>query len=665
MFGKKVLSIIALLFITVKAEPNACVFSDVTAGTCSITSGCLEQEYNKYFAISGNTATYATGAVTSGILVQVNEDGTDCSVVNTPGYYKSVAADGSTEIYISRNHDGTAVSVVEPDAACTGGGLYTGGKLCAEDDDTTNVIALETGEEINYYVINDKSEIFRSDEGKVVIKADATSFTLITLPANNLYLVNNKEKAATIVDSAASTPVLTSGSYLVKDLGGKLTGVSAGQFAAVYETGALDASKTGNEEYCVDSTTKAILGRKVEYCSGNEDNCGSYYTCNSSVCIETTNVIERRTNPSTCNVDEGTYTSCSGYYLKTDKTLLYCSGGECSAKTNVIGYLVNAADPTKYIKCSSKGSKVTVNAVDYDGNDCDNIVISGLEEECTDGSAGFGALIKDGEGVKICINANDGVSVTTAAQYFIDANVADKTFTKVAQGAGALAMIDIAASGNVILNTKAGNYIYDSIAHALHGTVDSNAKDLYVCALNENGVNVCAQDTNTIGYLANAGDTEPSTVKYIKCVPNEANNSCTAIADLPEGDTCTKVGDIVDKSKICVYADKVAVGSTTLTKASLDDGARFFVDASATGIFVKDAAAGYYVIVNVKGSDITLNREASPKKYRYAVGTRVYFKGEGGATTCNPGIQEGVDEYILKSEAGDNTGYYTIVEQGN
>lgn len=640
MFGKKVLSIIALLFITVKAEPNACVFSDVTAGTCSITSGCLEQEYNKYFAISGNTATYATGAVTSGILVQVNEDGTDCSVVNTPGYYKSVAADGSTEIYISRNHDGTAVSVVEPDAACTGGGLYTGGKLCAEDDDTTNVIALETGEGINYYVINDKSEIFRSDEGKVVIKADATSFT---------------------------APALSAGSYLVKDSTGILDGVSAGQFAAVTEAGALDASKTGDEEYCVDSTTKAILGRSEEYCNGNEaDNCGSYYTCNNSVCTETTDAIGRRTNTSTCNVDEGTYTSCSGYYLKTDKTLLYCSGGQCNAKTNVIGYLVNAADPEKYIKCSSKGSKVTVDAVDYDGNDCDNIEISGLEDECTDEPAGFGALIKDGDGnIKVCINANDGVSVTSAAQYFIDANVADKTFTKVAQGAGALAMIDIAASGNVILNTKAGNYIYDSIAHALHGTVDSNVKDLYVCALNENGVNVCAQDTNTIGYLANAGDTEPSTVKYIKCVPNEANNSCTAIADLPEGDTCTKVGDIVDKSKICVYADKDAVTGTTLTKASLDDGARFFVDASATGVFVKDAAAGYYVIVNVKGSDITLNREASPKKYRYAVGTRVYFKGEGGATTCNPGIQEGVDEYILKSEADDNTGYYTIVEQGN
>ena len=81
-----------------------------------------------------------------------------------------------------------------------------------------------------------------------------------------------------------------------------------------------------------------------------------------------------------------------------------------------------------------------------------------LKDVCTDDDAGFGALIKDTYGVKFCKDGNDGVLVSTAAQYFIDANVATTPFVHSALGTSTTVLVNI-NNGNVILSTK-GNFIY-------------------------------------------------------------------------------------------------------------------------------------------------------------------------------------------------------------
>lgn len=626
MFGKRILSIVGLLFLgsqfsTVSAECDT--WTSVNEGTYTIAAGCT---LNGYYVAYEENDNGASGKVLNvdtnrsdkiGVLIQVDsETSTTARVVEDVGYFLS--PDGK---YISNDYQGHAKLLSDVEG-CT-------------DDNIGKLVIINDGQErrkrgITYQVC-------------LGSKSDGT-FASVSFSGSdsNKYLLT-LDKVQLFSDSDTTGGVIS-----------------------VAEKSITWDNDNDDKDFCVDTDTKVISNRPSEYCNGNEsDNCGSYYSCKNGICSNTSTAKKRTEG---CDIeDSGTYSKCGkGYYIKTDKTLMYCTGSGCGPKPTVIGYLVNNGDADKYIKCVASGTK----SGSYEGNSCDNIEITGLKQTCTDGDAGLGALIKDvSNNIQICNTATTGVNVVasdgtkTTGQYFIDGNVADKTFTKKAQGEDALVMIDI-ADGNIILNTKVGNFIYDDSTKALQATASSDQKDLYVCSLTADGYSVCGKDTTTIGYLTNAGDSDIPAVPYIKCVADTVGNKCTAIDSITSTEECAKEGDIiVDQGdyKICSYA---TAGAASLSKVDLTGPAHFLVDASATSIFVQtkpsDEAKAFYVIVNVKGGDITLNKDV--KKYRYTIGSHVYFKGENGARVCKDttSINTGVSEYVLTKDEGDKDDYYKL-----
>lgn len=621
MFGKKILSIVSLLVLgsRVSAECGAWTPND---DAYTLESGCQKNGY--YVAFQENTNDQ-TGKVLNvdtnvsekyGVLIKVDgADDTVATKVTDVGYF--ISGDGK---YISNDYQGHA-KILDEVEGCIEGNI---GKLVKIDDG--NARRKRT---ITYEVcLGEKSTL--GEFASVPFSGSDTKKYLLTLDKDKLFS-----------DDAAKGGV-----------------ISIAEKAITWDNGNDDT------DFCVDTDTKVVLTRPAEYCNNSgKDECGSYYSCTSGSCSDTSSAEKRTTG--VCNIENSeTYGSCqAGYYLKVDNTLMYCTGSRCDPQPNTIGYLVKYGDSENYIKCIAKGEK----SGSYEGNVCSTIAISALKNECSAGKGGFGDLIKDDSGnIKICNTETTDVMVTASdetnsvAEYFINANVASGVFTNTAQGESSLVMINI-AGGNVILNTKAGNFIYDSTATPtkLQSTLNGSGS-LYKCTLNAAGYSLCAADDKTIGYLTNAGDASPSALPYIKCVVSGSDNSCSAIASITSETECSKVGDIIKPAeyKICVYADKDAVNSETLTSIDLTNG-HFFVDASDnSGIFVQTAAAGHYVIINVNGGDITLNKDV--KKYRYAIGSQVYFKGEKDSDVCNDAtsMKSGVTEYVLKKDEGDKDDYY-------
>lgn len=620
MFGKKILSIVGLLFLgnTVSAT---CTWTAVSGDEYTLTtSTCNTSGYYVAFQAddNGDTDKKVNDAtnVSSGYGVLFQVDGANDTVgrkVTDVGYF--ISGDGK---YISNDYQGNA-KILSDVAGCTDDNI---GKLVQIDDG-----GARRKRTITYEVcLGEKSTL--GEFASVPFSGSDTKKYLLTLDKDKLFS-----------DDAAKGGV-----------------ISIAEKAITWDNGNDDT------DFCVDTDTKVVLTRPAEYCNNSgKDECGSYYSCTSGSCSDTSSAEKRTTG--VCNIENSeTYGSCqAGYYLKVDNTLMYCTGSRCDPQPNTIGYLVKYGDSENYIKCIAKGEK----SGSYEGNVCSTIAISALKNECSAGKGGFGDLIKDDSGnIKICNTETTDVMVTASdetnsvAEYFINANVASGVFTNTAQGESSLVMINI-AGGNVILNTKAGNFIYDSTATPtkLQSTLNGSGS-LYKCTLNAAGYSLCAADNKTIGYLTNAGD--DATVPYIKCVVNSSNNSCTAIASITSVTGCSKVGDIIKPAgyKICVYADTNAVNDKTLTSIDITNG-HFFVDASATGIFVQnEAAEGHYIIININDGDITLNKDV--KKYRYAIGSQVYFKGENRSDVCasDTTLKTDVTEYVLKKDDGDKDDYY-------
>jgi len=457
MFAKNILSITALLFIgsqllSVNAE-NACVFDSVSAGSCSVGS-CSSGEQNKYYVITGgNTAVY-TGTNISGVLVKVNGAGDDCDPVTDIGIFKTTLANG-TPAYISKDSIGQ-ISFLDDLATtpdCVDGKLTDTGNLCI-DSAYSNAITLTAGK--NYLVKN--------------------AYSIFTGTAADL----------------VATKYEDNGNSLIKD-----------------------ESITGDEDYCVSSTTKVITERAKNYCD-TTIGCDEYYVCTTGLCEDKTTDYSVRKG--TCNPITGA--ECEGgdngdyYYIGNAKGLvsgtlgeslettagttgyLYkctISGGSssgCTIDESSAGYFVNSAgDDIKYIQCtvgeSSNTCKGLIDAPETVVNCVANssgIILDGAQyKQCTDENdvnatpitaksntiqvtdtcTSNGELIKGTDtNYKICVKqSNDSLVAVefSTASYFIDSgNTSPFNDNELANH---FVMVDI-DSEKAVLNTTAKKYRY-------------------------------------------------------------------------------------------------------------------------------------------------------------------------------------------------------------
>jgi hypothetical protein len=608
MFSKKLLSIVGLLLVGSQISKVSATCIPAFSVSCTIAPeySCQTNEYGYYFV--DDTLVKVTGETT-------------CEKVQTSGYYKT-----KSNKYYYVKHDKTFSTEITPvSSEYALGKISTAGKLCVDADPDHGIdISSNNG---NLYIVPNTDTILASTGSNVLVKSEEDALTFFNPTADN---------------------------YVVVDTGGILGG-TAGDIVAVTTALVKDETITGTEEYCVDSETRAILEKKKEFCEGgSEDHCEFYYTCTTGVCEDTTTKIKRRSG---CDpTDSDTFSNCAtGYHVDNSKILYDCTqNSSCTPQHNIIGYVKDIENSNNYIKCIAT-SNLDNGLVK---NECESIPITGLKTVCNEEGAGVGALINHGtDGVSICLTDDaDGHKklVGAAATYFISSETVN-TFVKTASEVeGSLVMLNTDVNDQVVLNTQEGNFIYDDSSNGLQTA--GNEGILYDCAKADGEV-YCKKDQTTIGYLTNADTTVP----YIVCEKNGNNNKCVAAAQATLEVACSKVGDVVYSTglKICVNNESDVLTATALSNA------HYFVDASVSSSpFVKSShtESGYFVIVDTTTTDVILRREENPKKYRYAIKNRVYFKGEDESATCQDSTtKDGVDEYYLTKESGDIAGYYKKV----
>ncbi|OUM69768.1 hypothetical protein PIROE2DRAFT_19601 [Piromyces sp. E2] len=318
MFSKKILSIVALLFLghqvsRVSAE-NCVISSSDGDKNCNVDTadGCT-----KGFVIAKSVSkfnyAYNKDSPASGdneILIEITGDNNACNVKTSPGYY----TDGTNHYSVNYN---LAVAPVGEESSCDGnaGKFKTGG----------TAFCVASGKELGL------------DDGKKYLFTDAD--TILTKNAANNVILKSDANSITLDKEAMEY----------------------------------------NYNYCVDSNA-VVWDRKADLCNDEKAGECTYYSCASGTCTENTKNIpptnEKRmgdcdlANPNE-NCGEGDYY----LYGKDDTTkakittvtggtfvLVQCVTDQETKKCKIpsaipTGYLVNAGvgeGNAKYIKCNGR-----------------------------------------------------------------------------------------------------------------------------------------------------------------------------------------------------------------------------------------------------------------------------------------------------------------------
>lgn len=321
MFGKKLLSIVSLLFLgsqlsKVSAECNwdGGMTINGETPTCTGLTGCTDDEYGYYYKAA------TAGSVTN-VMVKV-KSATECDIVQAAGYYigkddtyykvdtTNLAAAVDTSAQIENNESGSGPYKCE--------NANDVGKLYYNSDAINICVAAATGKpfgEGNYFLITEGS-------GTSGLLGGAASVVV------------------SLVDTDAIKVVTPDDSLVVSEITGDISNASGGENTSVVPNDliVLDSdSKVKNtfdcEDFCLDKTTRKLLERKPEYCN-SETECVGYYTCDDGVCEDKSIIYPPRFgggNEQTCDTN----------------ALLIAGGEACAGRAGDYYFIASAAGKTE------------------------------------------------------------------------------------------------------------------------------------------------------------------------------------------------------------------------------------------------------------------------------------------------------------------------------
>jgi len=357
MFGKKLLSLVGLLYISCKIASVSAVCTPTYDSGLKIGTECqpgyylINKEGNGF--IDGEVSTVCNGEDAGGenyntckLVYCSKNDGSTACVSQTVTGLVTYRLDGATILECT---GGDCKVVIASETSCTtalAGGIITdGSKLCINAESGSEKLFDYTVEGDQYYYINvavDSTTVFGSNE-KVLVKigkgiaAKTTAF----VDQQTNYLAN---------DGASQYAVKDDGLSIGKNVG--LTG--------------------GTPIYCINGETSAIEDRQSNFCSSSIP-CSQYCTFTNGECTKITNdeqfVFERQIECKP-NGESSEVAACvDGYYILYDGTLITtgtagntpttitvyrCESGECSS-SSPIGFIANADTRTKgdlpFVKC--------------------------------------------------------------------------------------------------------------------------------------------------------------------------------------------------------------------------------------------------------------------------------------------------------------------------
>ena len=448
--------------------------------------------------------------------------------------------------------------------------------------------------------------------------------------------------------------------YLVRDIDDSLT--NKGNTIAVTSNGtslSLDTSLTA-DELCVSADTAQFTETSTEE-SRYDCFCGenTLYKCESGVC--TTNLtLDCKRQTKTCDPTKDSTTDPNnneqecvdgGYYLDTN-TLYECKGEtvQCTPQDGGSGH---PAIPKGYFPNS--GSDASTNPyIQCNGSTCVSLVKTTITKSgCGADGVKVGDLIFiTGSGYRLCTASDKPVALSDNKKYLITlVDSTDNAFTNAAD-AGKAIIVDTTTT-TAILNAVAsnGNYIIGT-NNDLVDTATSGS--LVQCS-----DGTCVKPSLT-GYFKNV-ETTHTEVPYISC----EKGVCNGYKPGTEADCTSKnPGDIINPTGtnyvFCVKegASKIEVPLTTGSNAKYMVGAK---DSFDTNPFSAVALNGYYIVVDVSGTDVVVHTQ-DKKKYRYTDASQKIYdsKNDEGASASvckNPGGT--IVEYTIDSCADDDYDYYS------
>jgi len=396
------------------------------------------------------------------------------------------------------------------------------------------------------------------------------------------------------------------------------------------------------QDFCVDKDW-AIYKRTNGLCLANVDgeDCTHYYDCTEG---ESCTVSLSNRNPNAACIPTVDTKCAAGYYLvdgnalSTDTGALWQCFGDEKNCVNIdsnpqIGFLVNAGSDnanTKYIQCVGANS-CTIAPI---GNDC--------ADTETNGEATYGQLYtKDsGSTYQLCLYDVEKKFITigsTPKKYLIEKKAAMLGFDVEATE---YVVLEVDASQNIlpVANTAVGYYSTTSATSYEVVTEPESDVTLYSCAADTNGLK-CDQVTSNkpIGYLKNQDDTGSAT--YIYCpksgICNAIEVTGTSCAETAS-DPAVTTGSLHSNNNFCVYNS----GDESIELTGANEG-MYFVSA-ATNLFELTAKADSFIVVKLdEQGNLTVVKESTPVRYRYALTTDTKNKIH---TRAQAKIETGPDE---------------------
>lgn len=382
MFGKKLLSIIGLLFAGQIAYVSADCEPAYDSGLKLNEDGDCTVGY--YLLNKAGTAALASGADTecSGDTCKLvycsDTTGSTACVPQTVTGLVTYALDGETILECT---DGDCKITEPTESQCSvalAGGIITGGsKLCITAVDDSEVVFDYDVTGDSYYYIEvavDSTTVFT---GPTAVQDDPKKV-----------LVKIGKGIAQLVESFGDTTT----SYLAHD-GNSEIAVKYGGSTIDKNTGLTG----GTPIYCVNGETSAIEDRKANFCGSNVA-CSQYCTFSDGVCTKITTdaqfVFERSATCNPIGTSEEKAACNPGYFIKyngalitasttvatieedaSKLSLIECTGTDCTpidSGSFPIGYIANS-DPLSngstsgnvpFIKCTANNSCSTIEAAD-------------------------------------------------------------------------------------------------------------------------------------------------------------------------------------------------------------------------------------------------------------------------------------------------------------
>jgi len=406
MFGKKLLSIVGLLFIgnQISSVSAGCTPTYVD-GSVSGCDSCDGTDADGLYYVEG------TGENTDHILISVSgSDSTaSCSQINDAGYYRTL--DGNYYKVIHSTFIASTVETVANAVACAPGKFeLQNGKFCL---DSTNVLTMGDDKK---YLFKGSTDVFSAGETNVVLKSNENSITLDNT-------INGKE-------------------YCV--------------------TEELEIMGT-KESYCADAECETYYYCTSGVCSEVEDVCEAYTPdpdgskCDindydSSKCPDGYYLVDGDDGQLISSVATGTLIQC------TEAN----EGNECVEVEDIgVGYYRNIGNGDgniPFIFCGTDGicTGTAVEEVAADGN-CSssmNVNNEGISLE-------VGAIISNGPKYMFCLDTNAAGSVVIG--YQVDEETShfmsvDATNAFLEIKSNSFVQLDI-SKGNVLLKTYETNEI--------------------------------------------------------------------------------------------------------------------------------------------------------------------------------------------------------------